>query len=453
MTSDISVDESRERRLAWFRDARFGMFVHWGCYAVLGRGEQIMSRDMMPLNEYAELAARFHPAPDWAPRLAARAKAAGAKYVVLTTRHHDGYCLFDTATHDFNAARTGPGRDLIAEYVRALRAEGLRVGFYYSVHTWRWRGFWDPTRYADELPKIVDELHTQVHELMTNYGKIDILWYDVPAVPGARTPGASGWEGTPVPGAPADFYQTTQLNAEVRRLQPDILINNRSGLPEDFGTPEQHVTPEKEATRAWETCMTLNFAPNWGYLRHSMADKSPGEVLYNFMNAVRLGGNYLFNVGPDARGYVDDQREGKVLASLAAWLERHSEVVYGTRPGRIYEGGSNQGPCYHYGMFTCKGETAYLTLFYYPGDPLIISRVGPAIRSAELLTTGRKLTVGPLSNARWRLSGLPLDPPDPLAPVVKIEFEAPPFPLTYRDASWLDGQFALESCSGSADGP
>jgi len=432
-------DNGRAERLAWFREARFGVFVHFGCYAVLGRGEQILNRDMMPLAEYERVADEFCPEKDWAQKLARRAVDAGARYIVLTTRHHDGYCLFHTKTHDFNAAKTGPGRDLIREYVDAARDAGLKVGFYYSILNWRRRAFWDPTTYASELPAIVDEIHTQVRELMTNYGRIDVLWYDVSAVPGRGTPGAFGWKGTQLEHTPAAFYRSAELNAAVRELQPHILINNRSGLPEDFGTPEQRINPEEDPDRAWETCMTLNYAPNWGNLNQSMADKSVGEVLYNMVSAVRLGGNFLFNLGPNARGYVDD-REGAVLDEIGRWMKKHGEAIYGTKPARIYAA-ANQGPCFHYGMFTCREATAYLTLFYYPGESVIISRVGPQIVSAELLTTGEKLAVEPMPNARFRISGLPQKSPDPLASVVKIEFAAPPYALVYDDAKWLDGEY------------
>ena len=429
---------SREERMAWWYEARFGMFVHWGCYSVLGRGEQILLRDFMPVEEYRRLADAFHPAADWADQVADQAVRAGARYVVLTTRHHDGYCLFDTATDPFNAARTGPGRDLVAEYVAALRKRGLKVGFYYSIINWRWRGFWDPAGHADELPRIVEEIHNQVRELLTNYGPIDILWYDIPRVPGDPTPGSFGYRGRPVEQSAADFYRAAALNAMARELQPPILINNRSGLPEDFGTPEQHITPE-EGGRAWESCMTINYAPNWANIRHSMADKTAGQILYNLVQAVRLGGNFLFNIGPDERGRVAD-RDRRVLDRIGRWLEKHGEAVYGTRPEGIYPT-PNQGPCYQYGMFTCRGKTAFLTLFYYPGDYVVISKIGPEILSARLLTTGQPLTVEPMSNARRRISGLPPAPPDDLAPVIRIEFEGPPYLLAFSDDRWLDGDY------------
>jgi len=427
--------------MQWWHEAKLGMFVHWGCYSVLGRGEQIILRDMMPLNEYAQLAEQFFPALGWADQIAEQAVRAGANYVVLTTRHHDGYCLFGTTTHSFNAVQTGPGRDLVAEYVAALRKRGLRVGFYYSIVNWRWHGFWDPQGYAHELPLMVDEIHTQVRELMTNYGTVDILWYDVPAVPGAKTPGASGYIGQPVCETPASFYRSVELNAMVRELQPEILINDRSGTPEDFGTPEQEITPDKDG-RAWEACMTINYAPNWGNIKHSVADKTAGQILYNMMQAVRLGGNFLFNIGPDESGHVT-RRDREALDLVGQWMRQHGEAVYGTRPEGIYPVAS-QGPCYQYGMFTCKGKIAYLTVFYYPGDYLIISKIGPAVLAAELLTTGTPLTVEPMCNSRWKISGLPVEPPGVLAPVIKISFADRPFVLPFEGAAWLDGMTCIE---------
>lgn len=274
--------------------------------------------------------------------------------------------------------------------------------------------------------------------MLSNYGKIDILWYDVSQVPGGNTPGSCGYQADPIDRSAADFYRSAQLNAMARALQPDILINNRSGTPEDFGTPEQHINPE-DAGRAWEACMTINYAPNWANIHHSIADKTAGQVLYNMMQAVRLGGNFLFNIGPDEHGHPAP-RDRAILDPIGRWLQTHGEAVYQTSPEGIYSKPS-QGPCYHYGMFTCRKHIAYLTIFYYPGNYLIISQVGPAIRRASLLTTGKPLTVEAMSNARWKISGLPASPPDDLAPVIKLEFEAPPYILHFANAAWLTGNF------------
>ena len=434
------ASQDNDNRLAWFQEARFGLFVHWGMHAVLGRGEQIFSRDLMPLAEYEPIAQQFRPTEDWARRLCRTAVDAGAKYIVLTTRHHDGYCLFKTGTTSFNAAETGPGRDLVTEYVAAAREVGLKVGFYYSLLNWRWRGFWKPDQHPEDLPGMAEEAQAQIRELMTNYGKVDVLWYDGAALPGAAAHGM--WGGNPIDSTPAAFWRADDLNGMARGLQPDILINNRSGDNADFTTPEQRVTTEGQG-KAWETCMTLNYAPGWGYLPHSMADKSTGEVLFNLVDAVRLGGNFLFNVGPKADGSVDE-REGGVLKQIGDWMRRHGEAIYGTRPAGIYDiaRGHVQGPMFHYGMWTCRGTTGYLTLFYYPGDPVVVSKIGPGIRSAELLTTGKSLEVEPTTNGRYLIRGLPADPPDPLAPVIKVEFEAPPEALLSPGPEWLDGELS-----------
>lgn len=190
--------------------------------------------------------------------------------------------------------------------------------------------------------------------------------------------------------------------------------------------------------------MTLNYAPGWGYLRHSTANKAAGEVLFNLMDAVRLGGNFLLNVGPKPDGSVDD-REGDILDQIGAWMAKHGEAVYGTRPEGIYDlsGGRVQGPMFHYGMWTCRGQTGYLTLFYYPGERLVLSKLAPEAVRAELLTTGDRLRVRATSNARTLIEGLPPDPPGPIAPVVKVEFAGPPYAVTSIGAEWLDGTMTL----------
>src|SRR6202051_1211313 len=225
------------QRMQWWHEARFGMFVHWGLYSVLGRHEWAMEQEGIPVSEYQQLAQQFKPKPNAARDWAKLAKQTGMKYMVLTTKHHEGFCHFDSKLTDYCAPRQGPGRDLVKEFVEAARAEGLRVGFYYSLMDWHHP---DGARCAtDEAARrrFVDYIHGQIREILTNYGKIDILWYDV------------SWPLKP------DAWEAIKINTLVRQLQPDILINNRIGIPEDFTTPEQRIQASVEP---WESCMTMN---------------------------------------------------------------------------------------------------------------------------------------------------------------------------------------------------
>src|SRR5262245_58998729 len=231
----VCADErsDRARRMQWWNDAKFGMFIHWGLYSVLGRHEWVMENEGIPVAEYEPLAKRFNPKPNTARAWAKLARQAGQKYMVMTTKHHEGFCQWDTKLTDYCAAKQGPGRDLVREYVEAARAEGLRVGFYYSLMDWHHP---DGARCAtDEAARqrFVAYTHGLIRELLTNYGKIDVLWYDV------RWPLNS------------DQWESEKMNKMVFELQPDIIVNNRNGLPGDFATPEQRIEAAKD--KAWES--------------------------------------------------------------------------------------------------------------------------------------------------------------------------------------------------------
>jgi alpha-L-fucosidase len=234
-------------RLEWFHDARFGMFIHWGLYAIPARGEWAMFQEKIPAEEYAPLAKRFRPRSFDADAWVGLAKEAGCKYIVLTTRHHEGFCLFDSKVSDFTAPKTAAGRDFIAEYVRACRRAGLKIGFYYSLLDWRFPAYYDgPEKDPEGWKRHVRYSHAQVCELCTQYGRIDLLWYD-----GAWVPWAEGE--AKVNYAPkGDVWRAEELNAMARELQPHIVINNRAGTLEDYDTPEQHIKAS-EAGRAWES--------------------------------------------------------------------------------------------------------------------------------------------------------------------------------------------------------
>jgi len=388
----------REKRLRWFNEARFGMFIHWGLYAIPGRGEWVMHQERIPADEYAPLAQQFDPRKFDADAWAALAKRAGMKYMVLTTRHHDGFCLFDSKVSDFTSVKTAAKRDFVAEYVKACRRAGLKVGFYYSLLDWRRPAYWagpkkDPKGWAD----LVKYVHAQVRELCTQYGKLDIMWYD------------GGWPHD------AEAWQSKKLNAMVRRLQPHIIINNRSQLPEDIDTPEQHVTASK-AGRAWESCMTIGDSCGWGYIRHNPNMKSVTQLIQHLVTAAAGAGNYLLNVGPKADGTI--QREYVTrLEQIGDWMKVNGESIYGSQ--RCPFGGGIIGTT------TCKGDTAYLHVLRWPGEEACIAGVQNKVKSARVLATGRKARVAQQGD-RLFIRGLPKSPPDRHDAVIALELVGKP---------------------------
>jgi len=294
----------RERRMKWWHQARFGMFIHWGLYSVVGRHEWVMEDEAIPVAEYQQLARQFKPKPNAARDWARLARRAGQKYMVMTTKHHEGFCNFSTRLTDYCAPKQGPGRDLVAEYVEAARAEGLRVGFYYSLMDWHHP---DGARCAtDEAARrrFVDYIHGQIRELLTNYGKIDVLWYDV-----AWPLDKDGWE-------------SEKMNAMVFQLQPDIIVNNRNKLEGDFSTPEQRI---EAAKNAWESCMTMN--DSWGFQKSDDDWKSPKTVIRNLITCSRDTGNYLLNIGPKPDGSVPEPSV-QILSTVGSWMDRNGHLQH-----------------------------------------------------------------------------------------------------------------------------
>jgi alpha-L-fucosidase len=417
------------QRMRWFHQARFGMFIHWGLYSLLGRGEWVMLRERVSRDEYARLADRFRPKEGAPGAWAALAAEAGMEYMVLTTRHHDGFCLFDSQVSDYTAAKTAAGRDLIAEYVRAVRKAGLKVGFYYSLLDWRFPGYWQHRRHRKSAEAMIAQAHDQVRELMTRYGRIDYLFYDGEWVPGIPM-GRQMTEGQTARG-PAGFWRSKQLNAMVRRLQPHIIINNRSGRPEDVDTPEQHVTASKPG-RGWETCMTIGDSCGWGFIRHNPNMKTVPQLLQHLVTAAAGEGNFLLNVGPRPDGSIRREETDR-LRAVGKWLARNGEAIYGSRRCELRGG--------MIGRWTRKGTTGYLHLFRYPGREAVVPLVATKVRSAELLATGRKLKVRQEHNGRLIISNLPPRPPHPAVNAIKVRFAGEPRALAEKDkAAWLTGR-------------
>ena len=391
----MGTEKDQERRLKWFREARFGMFIHWGLYTQLGRHEWAMNRERIPVEEYEKLAATWKPKPN-APRAWAKlAKQAGMRYMVMTTKHHEGFCLFDTKLTDYSAVKCGPGRDLVAEYVEACRAEGLRVGFYYSLMDWHHPDGVLCVKDEAARRRFVDYTHGLVRELCTNYGKIDILWYDCPLPLEAE-----GWE-------------SAKMNAMVRILQPDIIINNRSKLPEDFGTPEQHIKAE-EGGRAWEACMTLN--DSWGYTPIDTNFKSAWHVVSMLRQVAAGGGNLLLNMGPPPDGGVLPIYK-KVLGEAGKWLEQYGPSVYGATDPMEQDWGIT-------GAFTRKGNKVYFHCNRWPGTELAIGGLTNKVLEARLMG-GPKVEFTQTKD-RLVLRGLPAKAPNPLATVIELKVEGVP---------------------------
>ncbi|HKV24099.1 MAG TPA: alpha-L-fucosidase [Candidatus Acidoferrum sp.] len=388
-------DADRTRRMQWWHEARFGMFIHWGLYSVLGRHEWAMEDEGIPIAEYEQLAKRFKPQPNAARAWAKLARAAGQKYMVMTSKHHEGFCNFDTKLTNYCAPKQGPGRDLVREYVEAARAEGMRVGFYYSLMDWHHP---DGARCAtdpDARKRFVEYTHGLIRELMTNYGKIDVLWYDV------------DWPLTP------EQWESARMNKMVFELQPDIIVNNRNGLPGDFSTPEQEIRAE-QGSRSWETCMTLN--DSWGYQRADDDWKSSKRVIRNLITCARDGGNYLLNIGPEGDGSIPEESV-RVFTKVGKWMSRNARTIHTS--DRCQVSRSN------FAGFTRQGNTLYMHVHFWPGETVALGGLMTKVLSARLFASGHEVKFDQ-EHFRVRFLGLPKEAPDQPVTTLAIECESEP---------------------------
>jgi alpha-L-fucosidase len=406
--------------MKWFHKARFGMFVHYGLYSLLERGQWVMLRERIPAEEYSPLAERFNPRKFDADALAALAREAGMKYMVLTSRHHDGFCLFDSKVSNFTSTKTAAGRDLVGEFLTAGRRAGMKVGLYFSLLDWRFPGYFEPRRYDQSARALVHQAHEQVRELLTNYGKLDVMWFD------------GGWG--PAFSAHAsqmtEFWRAKKLVRTIRRLQPHILINNRAGLDADLDTPEQHVEASK-AGRGWETCMTMGDYCGWGYIRNNPNMKTVPQLIQHLVHAAAGEGNLLLNVGPKRDGSIRREERSR-LKAVGQWLSVNGEGIYGSQRCNLNEG--------MLGAWTRRGNTGYLNIFRWPGEEAVVPLVANRVRSARLLATGKKVKVRREANGRIVFGGLPKSPPHPSVNVIKVSFEGQPRLLEEKDRSkWLTG--------------
>lgn len=380
-------DGGRWARTEWFREARFGMFIHWGIYAIPARGEKVRMHELMPLEEYDKYFREFDPVRYDPREWAKAAKNAGMKYAVMTAKHHDGFCLFDSKLTDYKSTNTPVGRDLIREYTDAFRAEGLKVGLYYSLLDWHhpdYPSYGDaahPMRKNEafmgirhDFSRYVEYMHGQVRELLTGYGKIDIIWFDY-----------SYGEMT------GEKWEAGRLVEMVRGLQPGIIIDNRlvekknirseEPLPYagDFDSPEQIIPPRGIVDDAgdpipWEACITLN--DHWGYFADDHNYKTPETVIRTLVECVSKNGNLLLNVGPDARGQIPEESLA-ILREAGRWMDKNSDSIYGC--------GISDLDKPEWGRYTQKGKMLYAHVYERGVGPVNFNGLKGKISKARLL--------------------------------------------------------------------
>lgn len=414
--------------MGWFEDAGLGVFVHWGhgstrgwelSWPLVGGGGVLPFCQDVPAEDYHRNAADFSPEPGSPQRWLERAARAGARYAVLTAKHHDGFALYPTRAGDFSIAGTPYGGDLVREYVEAARALGLRVGLYFSLCDWHhpdYPAFRDehrPYRFGIE-PKPSEEqwqrfrrfLFAQLRELLTDYGRIDLLWFD------------GGWERS------AAQWDSPALEAMIRELQPGILINDRLPGVGDFETPEQFIPPRPPA-RAWETCLTMN--ESWAWNPADTRYKSARQLVHALCEIAGRGGNLLLNLGPRGDGSLPPEQVER-LGALERWMQSHGAAVHDVRPGLE--------PWQFYGPSTRQGGRLYLHLLLRPYEAVVVRglpvrrvRAVRELRSGRALDHSARCTVlDELFNSdpRGELAiAVPHELLDPLATVLELEIEGP----------------------------
>jgi len=431
-------------RLDWFVEARFGLFIHWGLYSLAARHEWVQQREEVPAEEYARrYFDKFDPDLYDPEEWAEIAADAGMRYFVVTTKHHEGFCLWDSKLTDFKAPNTPARRDLLRPMIEAFRKRGLKVGLYYSLIDWHHPDFVIDSHHPlrnhparKELNKRRDQkryiayLHGQVRELLTEYGKVDLIFFDFsyPVRP-ARRDVEREWQGKG-----RNDWDSLHLIEMVRQLQPHILVNDRLDLHDvpgawDYVTPEQ-IEPREWPTRdgkrvPWETCKT--FSGSWGYHRDEATWKSSAQIISILIDTVSKGGNLLLNVGPTARGELDP-RAVERLREVGRWMKRHGRAIYGcTAPPEEFAPPRN---CVY--TWNPKTRRLYVHVFDWPVKHLHLDGLAGRVEYAQLLNDGSELK---LEMSEWfaeqmRRAGhtdprtltleVPVRKPDPAVPVIEL---------------------------------
>ena len=429
------TDEQKKQRMAWWTNDRFGMFIHWGLYSLPARHEWVKNVERKTNEEYQKYFDQFNPDLFQPKVWAKQAKDAGMKYAVLTSKHHEGFCLFDSKYTDYKATNTLAKRDLVKEYVDAFRAEGLKVGFYYSLIDWHHPDFtidvhhpqrieggstaaYDSVNRGRDMKKYREYLFNQVRELLTNYGKIDIIWFDF-SYPDGK------------PGKGRDDWNSIELLKMVRKLQPGILVDNRLDLQDyddgfDFVTPEQYKASEWPTVNgkkvAWETCQT--FSGSWGYYRDETSWKSPAQLIELLIESVSKGGNLLLNVGPTARGMFDKRATDR-LGSIGEWMKYNSLSIYGcTQAPAQYVVPDNSLLTYN-----PEKKKLYIHLLDYPLNSLVLKGYADKIKYVQFLHDNSEIKYSNVRGDDYSATKpsqndivllLPVQKPESIIPVIEI---------------------------------
>lgn len=414
-TGAMASGPDAEARIGWWRDAKFGLFLHWGVYSILGRGEWVEWNEQIPVDQYAKLADQFHPEHFDPDAWAALARDAGMKYAVLTARHHDGFALFDDPESTFTSVKSTAHRDFVADYAAAMRKAGIRVGLYYSPLDWRYPGFFFPGIYKPNAITMREQFHRQLHELASHYGKIDILWFDGGEEDWLGFGGVgfeNGWHARPKGEhyTGAFTWQSPEAVDDLRRLQPSVLINNRTSAPADFLSREgDQAMGDFDNQHPWELCTTLTEGA-WGYQPNARL-KSRKEVVHLLVNAAGRDGNFLLNVGPRPDGQIESAQADR-LREVGRWLARNGESIYTTRGGPFLPG--------RYGVCTRRGNVIYAHVLEWPEGSLRLPAVSAKVVRATVLGRGE---VGFEQNDRGIAIRVPPADRDAVDTIVRLEMD------------------------------